>query len=315
MLPKKTNLGTPISPCWDDAWINTVTKAERERGRRICGARTHAGTPCLLQPNHENGRCKFHGGFELTGAQPGNRNAVIHGLYSRALRVCGPLCPLWDQCPCAGDDVAKLPGPERPTCPYEATEYQTALTDITVYADIHPESDPMRRRTAHQAALLHVMMSRAALALRDAPLTLDTGAKAENYQNLSPKPNPLLDAYFRIAREYHNCLQWLKDNRREDFRDTPLIEHQRRASIDASLSPEDQAQLDTTENIAELRARQYMEQAVQKSRSPYWQHMEEAVETRDRAKWLAPNAAEIWDVQLPHEIEQQEEENESKAPG
>ena len=308
MPPTKTHLGTPISPRWDEAWINTVMKAERERGRRICGARTHAGTPCLLQPNHENGRCKFHGGFDLTGAQPGNRNAVIHGLYARGLRVCGPECPLWNQCPCASEEVEKLPGPERPTCPYEATEYETAVTDITAYADIGIESDPMRRRMVHEAALLQVMMSRASVALRDAPLIVDTGARGESYENLSPKPNPLLEAYFRISREHRNCLKWLKDHKECGFSDEGLAEFQRRATSDASLTPEDQARLDTTENLAEHRAKELMASAVELSRRPYEYPRKEASEKRERAKLLVPDAPAIWDVQLPHEAEAEEAE-------
>ena len=31
----------------------TVEATEIERGKRICGARTLSGKPCLLDPNHE----------------------------------------------------------------------------------------------------------------------------------------------------------------------------------------------------------------------------------------------------------------------
>ncbi|HPO17486.1 MAG TPA: HGGxSTG domain-containing protein, partial [Candidatus Hydrogenedentes bacterium] len=71
-----TSLGSTCSPAWDDAWVQTVNQAESKLGRRICGARTPSGTPCELAPEHKNGRCRFHGGFDLSGAQPGNRNAV-----------------------------------------------------------------------------------------------------------------------------------------------------------------------------------------------------------------------------------------------
>ena len=300
MSSTRTALGSPVSPRWDDAWIRTVTQTERKLGRCICGARTQAGTPCTLKPNHANGRCKFHGGFDLTGAQSGNRNAVIHGLYSRALRTCGEQCPLWNQCPCAGDDVAKLPPAERPTCPYEATEYQTAVTDIAARAAISHESDPVTKRMVHTAATLHVMMTRAAIALRDAPLTLDTGAKSENYEYLSPKPNPLLEAYFRIAREYRQCIKWLDENASKEITDETLKESQRRAGHDTSLAPEDTAQLDTTLDAAEYRAKRFMDTAVKCSPNGYGKF--EAIGLRKRAKALVPGATAIWDVQLPHEI-------------
>ena len=105
---RRTQLGTPCSPVWDDEHIARVEEAELRLNRRVCGARTMAGTPCTVEANHDNGRCRFHGGFNLTGAQPGNRNAVIHGLYSRAIQVCGEQCPMWKTCPCAGPDIAKL---------------------------------------------------------------------------------------------------------------------------------------------------------------------------------------------------------------
>jgi len=100
------------------------------------------------------------------------------------------------------------------------------------------------------------MMSRAFIVLRDAPFTIDAGANSDIYQHLSHKPNPLLDAYFRIALEYRNCLKCLEDNRGKGCDDHILAEHQRRANNDTSLIPEDQAQLDTTEDLAKRRTRQ-----------------------------------------------------------
>jgi len=144
--------GTPCAKSWDDAWIATVEAAEERLDRRICGARTPAGNPCELRSNHDNGRCRFHGGFPLTGAPQGNRNAVIHGLYSRRLKVCDARCPLWDQCPCAGPDVQATPAPDRPICPYEQTEYNTALTDALARVATKPQPDPLDRHLAHNLA-------------------------------------------------------------------------------------------------------------------------------------------------------------------
>ncbi len=125
-----TPFGTPCSKAWSPEWIQIVCETESKLGKRVCGARTLAGNPCMLSPNHENGRCRFHGGFDLTGAPKGNRNGVIHGLYSRRLRQCSAGCPQWGSCPCAGEEVREIPAPDRPQCPYERLEYNTALTDL-----------------------------------------------------------------------------------------------------------------------------------------------------------------------------------------
>lgn len=68
-----------ISPGWDDAWIEVVRDAEREKGRAICGAKKVNRKqreeqtpikPCLMpagaQTEHVGeGRCKFHGGTSV----------------------------------------------------------------------------------------------------------------------------------------------------------------------------------------------------------------------------------------------------------
>ncbi|HIJ65265.1 MAG TPA: hypothetical protein HPP77_04870, partial [Candidatus Hydrogenedentes bacterium] len=199
---KYTKRGTKCSRVWQDDWIERVEKTEAELGRPICGARTMAGTPCTLGSNHPSGRCRFHGGFDLTGAPKGNRNAVLHGLYSRRLQVCGTHCPQWESCPCAGDDVLALPLKERPTCPYEQTEYNTVLTDVLAKIELSPDPDPLDKHNAHTLALLHVMMSRAATALRNQQLIETTTATTDTYQMQSSRQDPCLQAYLRIASEY-----------------------------------------------------------------------------------------------------------------
>ncbi|MDZ4858763.1 MAG: HGGxSTG domain-containing protein [Candidatus Hydrogenedentes bacterium] len=75
-IPLCTSCGTPYSKLWDYAWIEKVHATEQTLNRRICGARTQAGTVCTLESDHASGRCRFHGGFDLTGAPKVNRNAV-----------------------------------------------------------------------------------------------------------------------------------------------------------------------------------------------------------------------------------------------
>ncbi len=84
--PRSTKLGSPCSRVWDDAWIAVIDDVETKLGRRICGARTLTGVPCVLTPNHENGRCRFHGGFYLTGAPSSNRPQV-KGRVARKAKI------------------------------------------------------------------------------------------------------------------------------------------------------------------------------------------------------------------------------------
>ncbi|MBI5092883.1 MAG: hypothetical protein HZB26_10630, partial [Candidatus Hydrogenedentes bacterium] len=163
--PTHTTPGSPCAKSWDTPWIAQVEAAEQRLGRRICGARTHNGVPCELESNHANGRCKFHGGFALTGAAPGNRNAVIHGLYSRRLRTCSDGCPMWDRCPCAGADVKALKPIQRPLCAYEQMEYDTALTDALARASTSFRPDPLRLHIAHSFAAIQVLFNRALKAI------------------------------------------------------------------------------------------------------------------------------------------------------
>ena len=117
-----TTLGTPASTHWDADWLAEVDHVEAELGHRICGAHTPAWTPCKLTSTHPNGRCRFHG-----GAPGGNRNAWIHGLYSRRLQQCGDHCPLWNHCPMAGKDVLSLQPSERPHCVYEQEGFDATV--------------------------------------------------------------------------------------------------------------------------------------------------------------------------------------------
>jgi len=84
---KTTAFGTPYAPAWKSDHIAQVEKTELKLHRRICGARMPDNKPCRCAPRHANGRCRRHGGFKRTGAQPGNKNAIVHGLYSQAPHI------------------------------------------------------------------------------------------------------------------------------------------------------------------------------------------------------------------------------------
>ncbi len=215
---KHTALGTPCAGSWDEAWIARVEAVEEELGRRVCGARTMSGTPCTLTSDHPSGRCRFHGGFALTGAPKGNRNAVLHGLYSRRLQVCGKHCPLWRTCPLWGDDVAELAQPKdgrRPvvyTCPYEQAEYDEVVADGMARYGQASAPDAMDRYLVHTLALLQVMMSRGARALTQQKLIDLTSAFSSTYTCERYRVHPYLEAFLRIAGEYRRFRRMLDAN-------------------------------------------------------------------------------------------------------
>ena len=227
---RKTTLGTPCSDKWDDEWIQEVDHTEQQLDRRICGAHSPAWTPCKLGSTHRNGRCRFHGGAKGIGAPLGNRNAIVHGLYSRRLQRCGLHCPLWQHCPQSGKDVLDLPEPERPACVYEAIEYD-ALTfslekekvskekSMAAYAagdssedgddcegDAHEHSS-LAQILHHNIATFQVMLTRAQAALGVAKMTEQTHASTDAYTMSSPKVSALLQAETWISRELRHWLR------------------------------------------------------------------------------------------------------------
>ena len=236
--PRRTTLGALCAKTWDDQWIATVDTAEQRLGRPICGAHTLAANPCPLPPNHENGRCRFHGGFPLTGAPNANRNAVIHGLYSRRLRRCDDHCPESHQCPCAIPELNDLPDPDRPICPYEHTEYNLALTDALATAAPNPHPDPFARHTAHNVALLQVMLNRAARALNTVDLVDHVHAHSDTYHMETPKPSAYLQAFLRIAAENRRHAERLRPRYPVEPLPDDALEHHFRGAADTGLDPD-----------------------------------------------------------------------------
>lgn len=186
---RSTRYGTPLSPQWDETWADRVEQLETTLNRRICGARTIDGAPCTLFSDHPSGRCRFHGGFDATGAPDGNRNARLHGLFLRRLQDCGTHCPRFARCPLAAQDVADLPDSGRPVCPYEDAEYGEAVVDLNARVERTPEAYDYARQYGHHIALLQVMVGRAARAIA-----------------ATPDDRPALDTFLRLAGEYRRAL-------------------------------------------------------------------------------------------------------------
>ncbi len=179
------------------------------------------------------GRCSFHGGADLAGGQFGNQNAASHGLYTRGLRPCSPSCPLWDKCPLACQDVADLQPPDRPTCPYEMHDYETAVEAYTQMLATPIEEKPKRAKSTappqssalhprsslsphlvelvHRVATLSVMVNRAAAAMREADVIDQTRISSANYSATYARPHAYLQAYLRLSSEFRRYQAMLKE--------------------------------------------------------------------------------------------------------
>lgn len=256
--PRTTSRGTPCAQSWDADWVAQVEAREQAMDRRICGARTLGGKPCPLPSDHASGRCRHHGGFPLTGAPEDNRNAVVHGLYSRRLMICGTHCPAWQTCPMGGGaidqgrGVMQLTGADRPQCPFEQAEYSATVTDVMKRTQAVAENS-MGLHIAHQVALLTVMVSRAARALAMKPFTEKMEQTAENYYMAMDRPSAGLVAFEKLSRELR---RWIHLVEREYQRFTPdravQHEHELRQQCDTRHDPDHAAALDLTSSIATL---------------------------------------------------------------
>ena len=202
-------MGTPRARSWDAAWLETVNAAEARLGRRICGARMLDGAPCELGSTHSSGRCRFHGGFDLTGAPPGNRHAYIHGLYSRRIKTCGDHCPQWSTCPMVQPDIEAVPLSKRPICPYEEAQYNCALADALDLSCCVDKMNPFAIHIAHNIAILQVMVGRATTEMRNAALVAETRAQSDKYTFNHEQVRPHITAISRIGGELRKYLTWL----------------------------------------------------------------------------------------------------------
>jgi hypothetical protein len=204
--PTTTRRGTPSARSWGPDWIARVEEREETLDRRICGARTIGHAPCPAPSTHPSGRCGHHGGFDLTGAPEGNRNAVVHNLYARRLMPCGNHCPAWRSCPLGGGaadngkEMLARPPVDRPTCPFEQAEYTAVVTDAMRRTQNH-HANAWGLHLAHQIALMTVLVSRAARFLATHPFT-DTVETIQGEQRITTdKPAAALIAYEKLARE------------------------------------------------------------------------------------------------------------------
>ncbi len=102
-------------------------------------------------------------------------------------------------------EILRLPLAERPICPYEQTEYNTAVTDAL--QRVSPErTSAYGRHVAYMLALAQVMVSRAGLALREAQLTESVEVRSDNYNMTTTKVTAALAAYEKLERAWRRLL-------------------------------------------------------------------------------------------------------------
>ena len=188
----------------------------------------------------------------------------------------------------AGDDVETLPAPERPTCPYEQTQFDTAVTDTFAVIAYGPTRDPFLGQLARHTALVQVMLTRAATALREVQMTETTEATGDAYQMKTTKPSAYLQAFLRLSSEYRRYLQIIQTHLAPTYYDPELIEHTRRSRHDTSLTPEDQQALERTEHPADRIARPILNDAQQAARDGCHKA---AIDKYNRVARLAPALA------------------------
>jgi len=256
-------MGTPSARSWDDAWLATVDAAETRIGKRICGARMIDGAPCELGSTHPTGRCRFHGGFDLTGAPPGNRNAYIHGLYSRRLKTCGDHCPLWSTCPMVQPDIETIPLAKRPICPYEEAQYNCALADALDLSCCVGKIHPFAIHIAHNIAILQVMLGRATTEMRNTTLVAETRAQSDKYTFNHEQVRPHITAMSRIGSELRKYIALLSQSAPRDA-DWDFYQQRRRYYRESEPGP-DPEQFDYVppdqQEIAKQRAQHNKSQA------------------------------------------------------
>ena len=308
---KTTAAGTPCAKSWDAAWISQVEASEERLGRRICGARTIPGPPCELSSSHATGRCAFHGGFAMTGAVPGNRNAVIHAMYSRRLRPCSIECPMWRSCPCASPEVAALKPDRRPICYFEQLEYDTVLTDALGRASVMPGFDPLRLHVAHSVALLQVLLSRGAQELGarqlvDAVLHFrETTEKAPGFSHDYAKPSAPLVAFLRIANEYRRFAAMLETKTPGLPAMGDMLGYLARTAVDTSDDPDVRELLHEPMKNNLSAARNEMLRSLQrKARGDGSGAAESAQRARDCVKWHRKTENESIELTLADEYAQ-----------
>lgn len=244
-----TRRGTPCARSWNDAWIARVDAREEELGRRICGARTIGHLPCPGASDHPSGRCGHHGGFDLTGGQPGNRNAAVHMLYARRLMPCGSHCPNWSSCPLGGGapdqgtELLERREADRPTCPFEQAEYNAVVTD-TMRRTQYVHQNAWGMHIAHQIALLTVLVSRAAKSMSTRSFTEDVEVShGESRANQSRANQSRLSAgftaYEKLSRELRRWTMLLESQYQLNRCDMQTVKHHlRRQSTDTLTDPD-----------------------------------------------------------------------------
>ena len=177
------------------------------------------------------------------------------------------------------------------TCPYEQTEYNAVLTDGLVRVETH--GDAFDKHQVHMAALLQIMVSRAATALNRVSLIEISVVESGDCRQQASRIHTYLQAFLRLQREYQRVRKSLDDAcpRQPRIESTdparvqesdgkhlpnagktisvpqePLVEsvlrHEQRTAHDTDLDPDAQEHLHTPESPAHTQAERELARAV-----------------------------------------------------
>lgn len=150
---------------------------------------------------------------------------------------------MWKHCPIADQEIEKLSDKNRPQCPYEATQFQIAITDARERIARKADSDSFDNHIAHQAALLQVMVTRASSALTITGLTEETVTKRDKDTIENSKMSAALTAFSRLSTEYRHFLRMLEKKESKEPTQEQLSEDKKRKNTDTDLSPEAQEKI------------------------------------------------------------------------
>jgi hypothetical protein len=173
---------------------------------------------------------------------------------------------MWAQCPCAQKEIEAMPPPERPTCPYDQTTYNTALSDALAAAQRKPNPSPLDIHYAHNLAMLQVMLNRAAAELSQADLVEHVNASSENYNLQSSKPSAQLTAFTMLSREYRRFASLLEPRTPTDPEPEEILQQEDRRAADTTLDPGRLDDLNPPESRRSVLAMRCIRKAIEHAR-------------------------------------------------
>jgi len=174
---------------------------------------------------------------------------------------------------------------ERPTCPYEQTEYNALVTDGMSLVERRADANPLDKQAVHMLALLQVMMSRAAATLGTHKLT--QMIVTVNCQRHDERMNPAFAALMRLMWEYRHVRRLLPDSDNGAGATPESVAKQvLRMEADTDLAPESQEALHFPDTPVEHATAGLVDRAVAEASE---ENAERAFGLYERSRALSPD--------------------------